>query len=94
MGILNLVDYLPGRIFVGPNGYLNSWNVFAEQSKAPDVDFIRQIITYLKTYANNPRLVSYSYLDGVVIHYKLMGGAHNTGTDFSVQAAVNDFLTP
>ena len=37
---------------MAPNGYLTSWNVDAETSKAPDVAFIRDLIALLKTYDN------------------------------------------
>jgi poly(3-hydroxybutyrate) depolymerase len=39
-------------IRVAPDGYLNSWNVDGEDSKAPDVAFIRDLISLLKTYDN------------------------------------------
>jgi poly(3-hydroxybutyrate) depolymerase len=39
-------------IRVAPDGYLTSWNVDGEASKAPDVAFIRDLISLLKTYDN------------------------------------------
>ena len=39
-------------IRVAPDGYLTSWNVDGENSKAPDVAFIRDLISLLKTYDN------------------------------------------
>lgn len=39
-------------IRVAPNGYLNSWNVHNETSKAPDVAFMCDLIALLKTYDN------------------------------------------
>ena len=43
---------LNSAIRVAPNGYLTSWNVDSEVSKAPDVAFIRDLIALLKTYDN------------------------------------------
>lgn len=43
---------LNGVIRVAPNGYLNTWNVSGETSKAPDVDYMRELIAALKAYAN------------------------------------------
>ena len=43
---------LNSAIRVAPNGYLTSWNVDNEASKAPDVAFIRDLIALLKTYDN------------------------------------------
>ena len=39
-------------IRVAPNGYLRSWNVDNELSKAPDVAFIKELITLLRSYEN------------------------------------------
>jgi poly(3-hydroxybutyrate) depolymerase len=50
IGALN--PYLNTAIRVAPDGYLTSWNVDAETSKAPDVAFIRDLIALLKTYDN------------------------------------------
>lgn len=33
------------HILVAPTGYLNSWNICAETSDAPDVDMINDLIT-------------------------------------------------
>ena len=43
---------LNSAIRVAPNGYSTSWNVDSEVSKAPDVEFIRELIALLKTYDN------------------------------------------
>ena len=55
-GTSNFIGSMGGRldgvIRVAPNGYLTSWNISAEASLAPDVDFIRHLIALLKTYPN------------------------------------------
>jgi poly(3-hydroxybutyrate) depolymerase len=43
---------LNNAIRVAPNGYLKSWNVDNEASKAPDVAFIRELINLLRSYDN------------------------------------------
>ena len=40
--------YLSDVIFVCPQGYRRSWNVYGEASEAPDVTFIAEIIEYLR----------------------------------------------
>ena len=50
IGALN--PHLNHTIRVAPDGYLTSWNVDGEQSQAPDVAFIRDLIALLKTYDN------------------------------------------
>ena len=39
-------------ILVSPNGYLRSWNVVAEQSRAPDVAFVEKIIGFILSFRN------------------------------------------
>lgn len=52
-GFINSIGYLGANaIRIAPDGYLNSWNVDFENSKAPDVDFIDQLITFVKTHSN------------------------------------------
>lgn len=43
---------LNSAIRVAPNGYLTSWNIDNEASKAPDVAFIGDLIALLKSYDN------------------------------------------
>ncbi len=50
---INQFRQLGNVIFVCPQGYRRSWNVFGEASEAPDVKFIEEIITYLKTRNRN-----------------------------------------
>ena len=41
--------FLSDVLFVCPQGYRRSWNVYGEASEAPDVKFIVEIIEYLRT---------------------------------------------
>jgi poly(3-hydroxybutyrate) depolymerase len=50
---LNAYGYLNDRyIKVAPRGYMNQWNVGREGSKAPDVEFIRDILLQLRAHDN------------------------------------------
>ena len=52
-GMIGALDpHLSNVIRVAPSGYLTSWNVDGENSEAPDVAFIRDLIARLKTYDN------------------------------------------
>jgi poly(3-hydroxybutyrate) depolymerase len=43
---------LPCHILIAPTGYENSWNICAENSDAPDVDMINDLVTNLQGYSN------------------------------------------
>lgn len=46
------------HILVAPTGYLNSWNICAETSDAPDVDMINDLVTNVQRYTNvNPNKI-------------------------------------
>jgi poly(3-hydroxybutyrate) depolymerase len=49
---VNQYTFLDQYIRIAPQGYNNSWNIDRETSKAPDVDFIRNLILQLRTYSN------------------------------------------
>jgi len=49
---VNSFNYLDNHIVVAPQGYGGNWNVGLEQSLAPDVDFIKEIINYVRTFEN------------------------------------------
>lgn len=48
----NSYGYLNQMIRIGPQGYLNQWNIKNELSLAPDIDFIRDLILQLRSYDN------------------------------------------
>ena len=49
---INRFNFLNNHIIVAPQGYLKRWNIAKEKSKAPDISFIAEIISYLKTFKN------------------------------------------
>ena len=49
---VNKFNYIDNHIIIAPQGYLKSWNIRKEKSKAPDIDFIAEIFSYLKKMKN------------------------------------------
>tara|TARA_B100000963_G_scaffold9804_1_gene7700 strand:+ start:39 stop:1166 length:1128 start_codon:yes stop_codon:yes gene_type:complete len=48
-------NVLECHVLVAPSGYLNSWNICNEDSDAPDLEMIDDLINHLQTYSNvNP----------------------------------------
>jgi poly(3-hydroxybutyrate) depolymerase len=46
------------HILVAPTGYLNSWNICAETSDAPDVEMINDLVSNVQRYTNvNPNKI-------------------------------------
>ena len=50
--IINEYDYIENHLIVSPQGYKKSWNIGRETSKAPDVEYINEVIERLKTFKN------------------------------------------
>ena len=49
---LNRFNYLNNHVIVAPQGYLKSWNIRKEKSKALDIKFIEEIFSHLKKMKN------------------------------------------
>ena len=49
---INRFNFLNNHIILAPQGYLKRWNIAKEKSKAPDISFIAEIISYLKVFKN------------------------------------------
>ena len=49
---------LPNHIIIAPSGYERSWNIADENSDAPDVEMIGDLVDLLQTYSNiNPNKI-------------------------------------
>ena len=48
----NWNSILTDHIIIAPTGYLNSWNALHEDTKAPDVGFLQELCTQLKSFEN------------------------------------------
>ena len=59
-GMLNQwVNNISCHVLVSPTGYLNSWNISNEQSNAPDVEMITELVNTLQVYSNvNPNKIN------------------------------------
>jgi poly(3-hydroxybutyrate) depolymerase len=58
-GMVNqFLSILSCHILVAPSGYQNSWNICAENSDAPDVEMIQDLVNNLQGYTNvNPNKI-------------------------------------
>ena len=51
-------DILSCHVLVAPTGYQNMWNLCAEDSDAPDVEMMNELVDTLQTYSNiNPNKI-------------------------------------
>ena len=55
---------IPCHILIAPGGYMNSWNICSEESDAPDMEMLDELIASLSPYTNinttKIRLLGYS----------------------------------
>jgi len=86
---------LPCHILVAPTGYQNSWNICAENSDAPDVEMINDLVNILQTYTNvdtnKIRILGTS--NGAGLANRVFIENTNAGIDIicSVVSHLNDF---
>ncbi|MCH2044881.1 MAG: T9SS type A sorting domain-containing protein [Saprospiraceae bacterium] len=51
-------DVLECHVLVAPTGYMNSWNICAENSDAPDVEMVGDLVDSIQSYSNiNPNKI-------------------------------------
>lgn len=72
--MLELHDYIEDHIRIGCAGYRNDWNISFDATQAPDVDFIRRLILYLRTFDNvdRERITILGYSNGAGLLNRLM----------------------
>jgi poly(3-hydroxybutyrate) depolymerase len=83
-GMMNeFMDILECHALVAPTGYLNSWNICAEDSDAPDIEMINDLVNILQAYSNiNPnkvRIIGSS--NGAGLANSIFIENNNTGID-------------
>ncbi|MFT6802571.1 MAG: poly(3-hydroxybutyrate) depolymerase [Salibacteraceae bacterium] len=83
-GMMNeFKDVLACHALVAPTGYLNSWNICAEDSDAPDIEMINDLVNMLQAYSNiNPnkiRIIGSS--NGAGLANNIFIENNNTGID-------------
>ena len=53
MGMINqFMNTLECHVLIAPTGYMNSWNICAENSDAPDIEMIDDLVNILQGYSN------------------------------------------
>ncbi|MCE2997693.1 MAG: T9SS type A sorting domain-containing protein [Cyclobacteriaceae bacterium] len=86
---------LPCHILVAPTGFENSWNICSENSDAPDVEMINDLVNNLQGYTNvNPnkiRILGTS--NGAALANRIFIENTNAGIDIvcAVVSHLNDF---
>jgi hypothetical protein len=86
---------LPCHILIAPTGYQNSWNICSENSDAPDVEMINDLVNNLQGYSNvNPnkiRILGTS--NGAGLANRIFIENTNPGIDIvcAVVSHLNDF---
>jgi poly(3-hydroxybutyrate) depolymerase len=88
-------NVLECHALVAPTGYLNSWNICSENSDAPDVEMINDLINLLQAYSNiNPtkiRIIGFS--NGAGLANNIFIENNNPGIDI-VCAVVSHLNEP
>ena len=71
------------HIVVAPSGYMNSWNISDENSEAPDVEMVTDLINQLRTYSNiNPNKIRIAGTsNGAALANRILIENNNTGVD-------------
>ncbi len=86
---------LQNHILIAPTGFENSWNICSENSDAPDIEMINDLVTILQTYANvNPtkiRILGTS--NGAGLANRIFIENTNKGIDIvcAIVSHLNDF---
>ena len=76
-------NILDCHVVVAPSGYMNSWNISDENSEAPDVEMVTDLINQLQTYSNiNPNKIRIAGTsNGAALANRIFIENNNTGVD-------------
>lgn len=81
--LMQYQNVLDCHVLVAPSGYMNSWNICGENSDAPDVEMVTELILNLQSYINiNPsqiRILGSS--NGSALANRVFIENSNTGVD-------------
>lgn len=81
--LLEWKSFLPNHVLIAPSGYKKSWNIANEQSEAPDVEMLGDLIDEIQSYKNiNPdkiRVIGHS--NGAALSNRLFIENKNSGVD-------------
>lgn len=95
LGPLQFGSVLPCHILVAPTGFENSWNICSENSDAPDVEMISDLVNILQGYsnvnANKIRILGTS--NGAALANRVFIENNNGGIDIvcAIVSHLNDF---
>ncbi len=95
-GMINqFINTLQCHILVAPTGYLNSWNICAENSDAPDIEMINDLVNNLQGYSNvNPKKIKIlGSSNGAGLANRVFIENNNAGIDMicAIVSHLNDF---
>ncbi|MAC20153.1 MAG: hypothetical protein CMJ23_10855 [Phycisphaerae bacterium] len=89
-------DQLSNHALVAPSGYQNSWNICGENSDAPDVDMVGDLITMLQGFDNvNPKAIRIlGFSNGASLANRVLLENANPGLDTvcSVVSQLSDVM--
>ena len=76
-------DVLADHVLVAPNGYQLSWNICREESMAPDVDMVRELVETIQGFDNvNPDAIRiFGYSNGAALAHRVYIENDNPGID-------------
>ena len=88
-GLLNgFQQVLPDHILVVPSGYQQGWNICREDSEAPDVEMVRELIEIIQSYENvNANAIRiFGSSNGAALSHRVYIEVDNPGIDTVVTA--------
>jgi len=95
LGPLQFGAVLPCHILVAPTGFENSWNICSENSDAPDVEMIHDLVNNLQGYTNvNPNKIRVlGVSNGAGLANRIFIENNDTAIDIvcAVVSQLNDF---
>jgi hypothetical protein len=95
LGPLQFGSVLPCHILVAPTGFENSWNICSENSDAPDVEMIHDLVNNLQGYINvNPNKIRVlGVSNGAGLANRIFIENNDTAIDIvcAVVSQLNDF---
>jgi poly(3-hydroxybutyrate) depolymerase len=95
LGPLQFGSVLPCHILVAPTGFENSWNICSENSDAPDVEMIHDLVNNLQGYTNvNPNKIRVlGVSNGAGLANRIFIENNDTAIDIvcAVVSQLNDF---
>lgn len=76
-------NILNTQILIAPTGYMNSWNISNEPSKAPDVEMISDLVNQLQLFnnINSDKIRIIGFSNGAALANRIFIENYNSGID-------------